>query len=179
VRVFVVHPLKRELPLSYTVAVVTVLWRFVLMFPKHSSPDLVVLRDFSWWSFKLSPVTSDFNSVRTLTFLSGFLSSSDSLVFSLLTKCYILCLLEAGSPGNWHEIFCDIFQQTHISNRVAPHTHILCWIAYLTQTHVAAHPKQSHAMLQDASLCDSHCYRYSHMVKVRYEALARVISRRL
>jgi hypothetical protein len=33
-------PSKYELPLSYTVAVVTVLWSFVQTFTKHSSPEL-------------------------------------------------------------------------------------------------------------------------------------------
>ena len=47
----------------------------------------------------------------------------------------------------------DVHTHTHTHT----HTHIRCWIAYLTQPQVAAHPKHTYAMLQDASLCDSHC----------------------
>lgn len=50
----------------------------------------------------LAPISSNFSSVSRFHFLSGFLSSSDPVVFSLLTKLCVLCLLGNRSPGNGH-----------------------------------------------------------------------------
>lgn len=54
------------------------------------------LRDFPGEVSSLKRIAPNFSSVSAVRFLSDFLSSSDPLVFSLLTKLCILCLL-----GKW------------------------------------------------------------------------------
>lgn len=98
---FILNFLANIHPLSYMVALSTVLWPYLQNFPKHSSPELVV------WDLlsevpSLAPISSNFSSVSIFRFLSGFLSSSDPVVFSLLTKLCVLCLLGNRSPGNWY-----------------------------------------------------------------------------
>jgi hypothetical protein len=60
------------------------------------------LRDFLGEVSSLAPISSNVSSVTTVHFLSGFLSSNGPVVFSLLTRFCILCLLGTGSLGNLH-----------------------------------------------------------------------------
>jgi len=59
------------------------------------------MRDLLGELSSLAPISSNFSSVSRFRFLSGFLSRSDPVVFSLLTKLCVLCLLGNRSPGNW------------------------------------------------------------------------------
>ena len=58
------------------------------------------MRDLLGEVSSLAPISSIFSSVRRFRFLSSFLSSSDPVVFSLLTKLCVLRLLGNRSPGN-------------------------------------------------------------------------------
>ena len=73
--------------LPYMVAVVTVLWRFVSMVHRHSYPELVVTRDFLGDVSSVAPVSSNLSSVSIVHFLSGFLSSSGSVLGVLTSLC--------------------------------------------------------------------------------------------
>jgi hypothetical protein len=72
------------------------------------------LRDFLGRVSSPVPVSSNVSSVNTVHFLSDFLSSNDPVIFSLLTRSCIFCLLGTGSPGNlqWnflHHILTDSY----------------------------------------------------------------------
>jgi hypothetical protein len=66
-------PSKHELPLSYVISAVTILWSFVQLFLKHLSPVLVVSKDFLHEVSSLAPPQSNVSSVSAVNFLSGFL----------------------------------------------------------------------------------------------------------
>jgi hypothetical protein len=115
-------PLKREVPLSYTVAVLTTLWPFVQTFTKQSTPEPDSrLRDFLSEVSSLAPsVSSNFSSVNTFRFLSGFLSNQRSCWFQLIDQ--VVCTLFTWNLF-FHKLalkFSTTFQQTH---RVALNTH--------------------------------------------------------
>lgn len=75
-------PSNPELPLSYTVAVLTTLWSFVQMFSKSSSSEPLVCDMFS-------ANIIQYLFCQHVNLLSGFLYSSDPVVFSLfLTKLF-------------------------------------------------------------------------------------------
>lgn len=96
------------------------------------------LRDFFGEASSLAPILSNLSSVSTVRFLCGFLSSSDPVLFSLLTKLCILCLLGTGSPGNWHRNFLRHFPaDSYLKYSSTKHTR--CSIVYLTRAMLLQH----------------------------------------
>jgi len=96
------------------------------------------LRDFLGEVSSLAPILSNLSSVSTVRFLSGFLSSSDPVLFSLLTKLCILCLLGTGSPGNWHRNFLRHFPaDSYLKYSSTKYTR--CSIVYLTRAMLLKH----------------------------------------
>ena len=97
--------------MPYTVAVVRILWPFVQTFSKRSSPQLVRQKGILWVKFQvLARIASDFCCISRVHFHSGFLVSSDPIVFKLLTRLYIvLYFLEMIGLKTGTENFWDIF----------------------------------------------------------------------
>jgi len=100
-------PSRPELPLSFTVAVVTTLWPFVQTFTETIVTWASSLRDLIGEVSSLEWIASNFSSVSTGRFLSGLLYSSDPVVFSLLTRFVYLEMVVLETRT---ENFCDIFQ---------------------------------------------------------------------
>jgi hypothetical protein len=100
--------LKRGLPLSSVVVVVTFLRPLMLAFQKTCF-CASHLRDFLGDVSSLARVSSNLSSISTVHFMSGLLASSSPVVFSLLTMLCVLCLVGSGCPGNGHRNFLRHF----------------------------------------------------------------------
>jgi hypothetical protein len=115
----------------------TILWPFIQTFSKHVS-WVSHLKDLLGEISSLTPISPNFLSVSTVYFLSGFLSSNYPVVFSILTKWCILCLLGTCSPENWHQNFLRYFPvDSHFKQNCIEH--IGYWIVYLPQAMVLQH----------------------------------------
>ena len=134
------------------------------------------LRDFHREVSSLATISSNFSSVSTVRFLSGILSSSDSVVFTALTKLRMLCFLGSRCLGNWHRNFLrhspadahlkhgSTKSKRCLTMHLTPGMVLHHWMAEKCMTSNKSDNSQRMSIIIDSwchTLAPKHCHRFS------------------